>query len=286
MPDHNDEDPALAQREQHTPDPSETGHLPEGVGRRARVFAIGAVGIVVVVVAAVIATSGGGSSANPASRGETTDAQEVDALLAGIPQSGNVLGSPAAPVTLQYFGDLECSTSRAFTLGVLPSIIADWVRSGELRVEYRSLRTVSEPQVFGVQQVAAIAAGIQDKQWYYLEDFYHEQGREHSGYVTESYLVGLARQAPGLNLAQWADDRRDPRLAAQVTEDAQAAAAAHLHSTPSLLVGATGSSTQWSFDQFAALDPAAVNDAVGLVLQGRVDHGRRVSSRATHSTRL
>ncbi len=214
MPDHNAEDPSQPQHEHPTPDPGEPQELPESVRRRTRprTTTIGAA-VVVAIVAAVITASGGGSSANPPRGHGTTPPQGISALLAGIPQSRNTLGSPNAPVTLQYFGDLECPTARAFTLGVLPSIIRNRVRSGKLRIEYRSLRTVSKPQVFGVQQVAALAAGLQNKQWYYLENFYHEQGREHSAYVTESYLSALARQVPGLNLELWRDDHHDSQLA-------------------------------------------------------------------------
>jgi protein-disulfide isomerase len=284
MQDHTDEGPSQPQHEQPTPDPGETEELPQSVGHRARgrALRIGAAAGVAAVVVAVIA-SGGGSSTNPATSHGTTPAQEINALLAGIPQSGNTLGSPTAPVTLEYFGDLECSTSRAFTLGVLPSIIHNWVRSGKLRIEYRSLRTVSEPQVFGVQQVAALAAGTQNKQWYYLEDFYHEQGPEHSGYVTESYLSALARQVPGLYLEQWSDDRHNVQLAAQIIEDERAAHAVGFNSTPSLLVGRTGSTALRSFNQFSALDLTAVNEAVLQTLRSQPTHGQRASP-ATAST--
>jgi hypothetical protein len=50
---------------------------------------------------------------------------------------------------------------------------------------------------------------------------YHEQGRERSGYVTESYLPGLARQVPGLNFGLWTDYRHDPQLPPQVAQDEQ-----------------------------------------------------------------
>jgi Thioredoxin len=215
----------------------------------------------VALVAAVIAVT---SSLGPASGYETTTRGEINALLAGIPQSGNTLGSPTAPATLQYFGDLECATARAFTLGVLPSIIHRWVRSGKLRIEYRSLRSVSEPKAFGVQQVAALAAGAQDKAWYYIEDFYLEQGEEHTGYVTENYLSTVARQVPSLNLEQWRHDRHDPQLATQVAEDAHAAHTAHLHSTPSFLVGPTGSVAIFSGGQFATAN--TVNQEVERIL--------------------
>ena len=109
-----------------------------------------------------------------------------------------MLGNPNAPVTLQYFGDLECPICKDFTLGALPPIIQKWVRTGKVKIEYRSLETATrEPEVFKTQQVAALAAGKQNKMWNYLETFYHEQGEEGSGYVTESYLQGLAQQVPG-----------------------------------------------------------------------------------------
>lgn len=269
MPDYKDEDPPQSQDEQPTPDPCEPDELAHSVRRQTRVHALRIVapGIVVAVLVAAIASGGGGSPANPANGPQTTTGREISALLAGIPQSGSTLGSPTAPVTLQYFGDLECSTARAFTLATLPLIIGTWVRSGTLRIEYRSFRTVSEPEIFGVQQVAALAAGMQNKLWYYLENFYHDQGLEHSGYVTENYLWGLARQVPGLNLRLWSHDRHDPRLVTQVTQDEQAAFAARLHSTPSFLIGPTGSSPTHTLGQSAALDPAAFNETVQQILR-------------------
>jgi protein-disulfide isomerase len=278
MPDYHDEDGSQSPDERRTPGPGEAEALPEGVGRRGRQRAlrIGAAITLASVVVGVIAVSVFGSAANPAIGSGATATQGIGALLAGIPQSANTLGSPAAPVTLQYFGDLECSTARAFTLATLPGIIGTWVRSGELRIEYRSLRTVSEPEVFRVQQVAALAAGRQDKLWYYIENFYHAQGREHSGYVTESYLRTLAREVPDLNLQQWGDDRREPQLATQVIDDEQAAFTAHLHNTPSFLIGRTGAAPTRSLDQSAALDPAAFDEAVRQSLRSQPQGGRHV----------
>ena len=122
-------------------------------------------------------------------------------------------------MTLVYFGDLECPICKEFTLGALPSIIQKWVRTGKVKIEYRSLETATrEPEVFKTQQIAALAAGKQNKMWHYLELFYHEQGEEDTGYVTESYLQGLAQQVPGLNLTKWTSDRNNPALANQVDD--------------------------------------------------------------------
>jgi protein-disulfide isomerase len=171
--------------------------------------------------------------------------KEITALVGGIPQSGNALGSPTAPVTLKYFGDLECPICKEFTLGALPQIIQKWVRTGKVRVEYNSMETAThEPEVFNTQQVAAYAAGKQDKAWNFIETFYHEQGEEQTGYVTEKYLQGIASQVPGLNLSQWQTDRADTELLNEVETDKQLANNEGFTGTPSFLIGKTGGSTE------------------------------------------
>jgi protein-disulfide isomerase/thiol-disulfide isomerase/thioredoxin len=176
--------------------------------------------------------------------GEPADAERTDALvsslLAGIQQHGNTLGDPRAPVTVQYFGDLQCPVCRRFTLSVLPSLIESYVRTGKLKIEYHSLESATQmPSVFGTQQVAALAAGRQDKMWNFIELFYQEQGPEHSGYVTERYLQGLAQQVSGLNLIEWTAARNDPELARTLTTDARVAERAGLNETPAFLLGHT-----------------------------------------------
>src|SRR5271167_3613603 len=127
--------------------------------RRTRLTQLGIVVAVVVVaiVGILIATSGGGGTKKVVSGSKAANetVAAVDSLVGGIPQSGNVLGSPTAPVTLQYFGDLECPICKAFTVGVLPSLISQYVRTGKLKIEYRSFETATrEPETFKTQQVA------------------------------------------------------------------------------------------------------------------------------------
>jgi protein-disulfide isomerase len=242
-----------------------------GAARRMRLTQLGIVVSVVVVaiVVVLIVTSGGSKSGIPVSKTEKNSVtKEIGTLLAGIPQSGNVLGSPTAPVTLKYFGDLECSICKEFTLGALPSVIPKWVRTGKLRIEYHSMQTATpEPETFKTQQVAAYAAGKQDKAWYFIETFYHEQGEERSGYVTEKYLQGIASQVPGLNLAQWTSDRGDPELANEITTDAQAVNNNGFTGTPSFLIGKTGGAMSKLEYPSAPSDPTFLNEAVEQLLK-------------------
>jgi protein-disulfide isomerase len=239
--------------------------------RRTRLTQLGIVASVVVVAIIVIlvATGGGSKKGIPSSKHEqNTVVSEVSALVGGIPQKGNVLGSPAAPISLQYFGDLECPICQKFTLGALPTIISKWVRTGKLKIEYRSLETATrEPEVFKAQQVAALAAGKQNKAWNFIETFYHEQGEEDSGYVTEKYIQGIASQVPGLNLARWTTDRGDQELTNQVTvTDAQAASNAGFNGTPSFLIGHTGGAmTELKYSN--PEEPGFMNEAVEKLLK-------------------
>jgi protein-disulfide isomerase len=239
--------------------------------RRTRLTQLGVVVAVVVVaiVVVLIATGGKSKSGLAKSKSEiTSTSTAVSNLIGGIPQSANVLGSPTAPVTLEYFGDLECPICKEFTLGSLPAVIPKWVRTGKLRIEYRSLETATrEPEVFKTQQVAALAAGKQNKAWYFIETFYHEQGEEDSGYVTESYLQGIAKQVPGLNLTQWTSDRNDQELANEVNADAQAANNEGFTGTPSFLIGHSGGAMSKLNYTSSPGDPTFVNEAVEKLLQ-------------------
>jgi protein-disulfide isomerase len=212
--------------------------------RRTRLLLLGiVVGVVVAgIVVVLIASPGSGEKhIKPGSAEATAATGEIATLLAGIPQHGNVLGRPTAPITLQYFGDLECPVCRAFTIGALPSVIHKWVRGGELKVEYRSLETATrEPEVFKAQQVAALAAGTQNRLWNFVETFFHEQGEEDTGYVTENFIQGIARQVPGLNLAAWMSERGEPALSNLLASDEQAASSNGLDGTPAFLLGRSG----------------------------------------------
>ncbi len=242
---------------------SEENPARERLTRLAAVSAVAAVAIAVIVVA-----TGAGSDAPPRLGSARAIATKltIDRLLTGIPEQGNALGQPTAPVTLTWFGDLECPYCRQFALGALTPIIQKWVRSGRLRIEYRSMKTATrQREVFRKQQLAALAAGMQNRLWYFVELFYHEQGEEDSGYVTESYLHGLASQIPGLNVELWAEDRHDPALAGEVAADVRAARTAGFHGTPSFLFGKTGGAMK-PFEYTSLSEPGAFEEEIELLL--------------------
>jgi protein-disulfide isomerase len=214
--------------------------------RRARVVRLGlgvVVAIVVVVVLVVISSSS--SPKKTSAKPSGIEAAAVSALLNGLQQSGTTLGSPTAKVTVTEFGDLQCPICAEFAQGAESELISKDIRAGQVKLVYKSLQTATQdPTVFLTQQADAYAAGAQGKALDYIELFYNEQGAEGSGYVTPSYLQGLAKQVAGLNYAKWLAASTSSTYSDAVKADEQTAANSGFDSTPTLVItGPKGSAT-------------------------------------------
>jgi protein-disulfide isomerase len=204
----------------------------------------GMVVLVIALVAVVIAVSSSGGGGLKTGKAATATEKQVEGLLAGIPQSGRILGDPKAPVTMTYFGDLECPICRDFTLGAdgggFPQLLANEVKSGKVKVDYKSYCTATcngpGQSVFNTQQAAAYAAGEQNKFWFFAELFYREQGTEDTDYATSGYLDTLAEQTPGLDLNSWKSASGNSSLVSAVSSDEGAATALGVTGTPTLFV--------------------------------------------------
>ena len=171
------------------------------------------------------------------------------ALLNGIPQHGNTLGAPTAPVTVTEYGDLTCPIGSAFARGSEAQLISDVVASGRAKLVYRGFETASATANAGeyaASQIAARAAGLQDRAWYYILLFYDRQQAETTRYVTNGFMRSIAAQIPGLNLAKWRAARREAALAAAVNADARAANAAGVTGTPAIFVSGRRGTLQFS----------------------------------------
>jgi len=193
--------------------------------------------LLITAILAVVGILGFGTS-NGVSKEQVE--HEVSELLDGVPQSGTELGSPRAPITLSMYGDLECPTVRLFAENYLPSLIDTWVRTGAVKIDYRSLETdTSDEAAFFKQEVAALAASRQNKMWNFALTFVREQGEPQSGYATDQFLADIASQVPGLRLAKWRSDRADARLSKRVALGVYLGHERGLRSTPSFLISFT-----------------------------------------------
>jgi len=194
------------------------------------------------VVVVIVALAAGGSSNDNASKatkpGETLPGQvEANERFAGIPQRGIELGNPNAPLTLVEFADLQCPFCRQYTQDVMPALVANYVRSGKLKMVFKSVTIIDQDSHLANEMAAA--AGLQGKLWQYIDIFYANQGEEHSGYITDAFLERIGRAVRGLNVTRAMADRKLPKIQSQL---AQALAEMQLNGfqgTPSFLLGPT-----------------------------------------------
>ena len=216
--------------------------------RRRLAMLAGVVVAAAVLVAVAVLASRAGTPAPVAPA-------ERAAVFAGIPQDGEWLGRPGAPVTVEEYVDLQCPFCAVFAARDLPAVVRDYVRPGSVRMRLRLL-TFLGPDSLEAGRLAA-ATGLQDRQWDFVEGFYARQGAENSGYVTEDFLRDVAAGA-GIDVGAAFARRDDPRAAAQLRGAAEAARRGAVRATPMFRVGSRGGGvrTVGADDLRAAIDDA------------------------------
>jgi protein-disulfide isomerase len=187
----------------------------------------------VVVIVAVLVSSSGGSGKGGSEEGPAAGASQAVKLVQGVPQKGNVLGNPNAPLTMHEFADLQCPFCKEYTETVYPALVAKYVRTGKMKIEFHNYAFLGPDSVGAAR--AAEAAGKQNKMFQFTEVFYRNQGKENEGYVTDKFLRKIATGA-GVDADEMLDAREDPAVDQAIAEAQQFAAEQGIDSTPSFLL--------------------------------------------------
>ena len=226
-----------------------------------------AIGIVLAVM-----LGGGGSSSPTASvpavgslTGALPGAADVQRMFTGIPQAGNTLGATTAPVTMVEYVDLQCPYCKEFETSVLPNLLTRYVRPGKLRIEQRLLAFIGPDSVSG--RSAALAAGLQDKQFNFSELLYFNQGTENTGWLDENMVIATASSIPGLRVPKLLADAKSSTVSDTAKALDAEAKASGVNSTPTILVGKTGGPYA-TVVLSSPTDAAGVADAVDKALAG------------------
>ena len=237
---------------------------PTSQGRRASVSrgwlygGLGAAALVAVVALVLASQLGGGSSEPP--RAVSGDA--TAALLDGIPQEAASLGSPDAPVVLYEFADLQCPFCQRWSAEVLPTLVDEYVRAGDLRIVFQGVSFIGPDSDEAVR--TAYAAGEQDRLWHVVDLLYAHQGPENSGWVTDDLTRAIGGAVEGLDTEQMLDDRGSNAVAEAVASAAGQWSGAGLNSTPSFLIGPADGPLERR--EAASDDPQAFRDAIAPLL--------------------
>lgn len=201
------------------------------------VFGAAALGAAALVLASVLTVRAGGESATAEAAG-VAGAAETQALLAGIPQQGIALGSPAAPVTLVEYADMQCPYCARWSQDAFPALVRDYVRPGRLRIVFRGLAFLGPESETALR--AVLAAGDRDRLWNVSHLLFANQGPENGGWVTDALLRDVGDAVPGLGGEQLLERGDDRRVAEETAAAVVAARAAGIPGTPSFELGPTG----------------------------------------------
>jgi len=165
-------------------------------------------------------------------------AAATNALLRGIPQHGNVLGKPNAPVTIVEYADFQCPYCARWAVGTFPALVREYVRPGKVKIVFSGVAFVGPDSVPALQ--TAVSAGEQNRLWDVAELMYQNQGMENSGWVTDDLMRSIGEAVPGLDASRMMDDRSSGSVTARVAAAQSAAQLAGISSTPTFEIGRTG----------------------------------------------
>jgi protein-disulfide isomerase len=132
------------------------------------------------------------------------DAQE---LFGGVPQEGDRLGSDDAPVAIQVFNDVQCSSCRDDFLRTIPGLMEKYVRPGDVKLLYRHYSNAETPQELGFY--GAEAAADQGYGWQYIYLFFRSQ-EEAKRFSSERSFGDFSKSIAGgveeLDIEEWESD--------------------------------------------------------------------------------
>jgi protein-disulfide isomerase len=249
-----------------TSQPASAGRAPRKLQLQTRTLYLGAIGAALAIAAALVILSvatrgGGGSKPSQPTALTLSGTTATNTLLDGVPQRGNTLGSPSAPVTLVEYADPQCPYCAQWAQGALPELVRDYVRTGRVRIEYRGMAFIGPESSTGL--AAALAAGNQNKFWHVVELLYANQGSENSGWIN-SALLGAIADKVGVDASRFHDERQSSAVAEAVNNSTMQARAAGVNSTPTFYAGRTGGTLRPV--DVTSLDAGALRPALDKLL--------------------
>jgi len=132
---------------------------------------------------------------------------EAQELFGGVPQEGDRLGSDDAPVTIQVFNDIQCSSCRDDFLQTIPGLMERYVRPGDVKLLWRHYSNAETPQELGFY--GAEAAADQGYGWQYVYLFFRSQ-EEAKRFSSErsfgDFAASIAGGVEELDIEEWERD--------------------------------------------------------------------------------
>jgi protein-disulfide isomerase len=175
------------------------------IPRRGRIWIILALGLGLLALGyAIVSISSQKAGKAVVHLAGISEAQEI---FGGVPQEGDRLGSSDAPVTIQIFNDLQCSSCREDFLSTIPGLVNAYVRPGDVKLLYRHYSNSESPEELGFY--GAEAAADQGYGWQYTYLFFRNQDEAERFGIDQDFLDSVAGGIEELNEPEWLEYLED-----------------------------------------------------------------------------
>ena len=147
---------------------------------------------------------------------------------------GRVMGDTAAKTWVVIASDFQCPYCRQWHDESYRNFIAEYVRSGKVKVAYLNFPLGQHQNAVPAAQ-AAMCASVQNKFWQFHDALFDSQKRWEEMQNTRPVMDSIAR-AVGVDFASWSKCVDSNKMLPLIFADRDRAATAGVSSTPSFLI--------------------------------------------------
>ena len=213
---------------------------------------------VVLVIALIVVQQLTKSDSNTPDPSNLGGLAEVQAEFDGLTERAGTIGPAGAKVTITEYGDLRCPICKTFDNEVVPTLVENFVRTGQAKMQFKVWPILGPNSVDAAK--AAYAAKQQNALWRYVSLTYLNQGDENVSWFTPAFARSVA-QALGLDLARFDKDRASDAAVTAIDQVNQEATNLGFQGTPTIRV--SGPNGTVTVDATLEAITAAVQKASG-----------------------
>ena len=171
---------------------------------------------------------------------------------------GKTMGSPTAPIVMELYSDFMCPHCKHLHENILPTIVADFVKTGKAQLIFREYPLAIPQHVYSRPAANLATAAARVGKYQAVNDalFKNQQSWSMTGKLWD--FVGPVLTPEEQKKVQALSN--DPTVLAEVQRDYDMAQKARLNQTPTILVTYKGKSTPWTYWDDYNLFKSYVND--------------------------
>jgi protein-disulfide isomerase len=173
--------------------------------------------------------------------------------------NGTVIGDPNAPVTIEAWEDFLCPACRQWTETVEPQIVEQYVKTGQVKLEFRQFPLTSHAPGSIMGAMASLCANDQNAFWPYHSRLFMAQDQGQAGYTIDA----LVRYADDLGLDSRAllECMSSQKYRDAVNASASEAAVTRGYgATPTIVVNGEPMANPYDMNELAALINAGLGN--------------------------